>query len=336
MRPKPRWKVGIVGVGKIGGGWDRPEESGPVRSHAQAYHRHPEFQLVAAADPDGEALSDFQGRWGIEAGYRSAEEMQDREALDVVSICSPDETHYAVAAQLLGSRVAPRALFVEKPVCLDRCELKDLSRVSDQAGVAVVVNHTRRFDPAHRRLAEVVQSGDLGGLLWGRWSYFGGWTHNGVHLIDTLRMLFGEEPGVASVVAAAGGRPGDENLDVQLSIGKGIVAAEAFDESYYQLFDGELRFDKGSARLLDFGSTITIERVAVNELRERVLTPIEESPLTGLDSYLYHAVDAVDAHLQGQGRLEELGVGLSDAAQTMRVVWEARDMARAELSSSHT
>ena len=331
---KGRWKVGIVGCGKIAGGWDGPQSEGPVVTHAQAYHRHPSFQLVAAAEPDPESLGRFQRTWGISSGYQSVKEMQDAEGLDVVSICSPDELHFAQAEEGLTSEVRPRVLLVEKPVCLEAGKLDSLAEMAQRAGAEIVVNHTRRFDETHRRVARLVREGRLGGFLGGRCTYYGGWMHNGTHAVDTLRMLFDDEPRVVTAAVSNSGSPGDENLDVRLLLGRSAVVVEGFDESYYQLFESELRFESGRVRLLDFGSTITIEKMEVNELGERVLRLAEGSPLQGLVSTMYAAVEAIDSYLQGRGRLHELGVDLSAAALTMEVMWQAREMAASSSAGS--
>jgi predicted dehydrogenase len=323
---RPVWKVGIVGCGKIAGGWDYPRYAGPTVTHAQAYHRHPAFHLVAAVDTDESRLERFQRAWGVLHGYRSLEEMQQHESLDVVSICSPDALHFPQAKRLLGSQARPRVLFVEKPICLDATELGCMMEMAKQAQVAVVVNHTRRFDPAHQQVAQLVKSGVLGALVEGRCTYYGGWIHNATHVVDTLRMLLAQEPEVVSADVSSPGRPGDPNLDVRLLMGDAHVVIEGFDEAYYQLFESELRFQCGRVRLLDFGSAIAIEQVEVNETGERILRPAPQ-PIQGLMSPIYHAVDAIAAYLRGHDCLRELGVDLESAAATMSVIWQAKEMA---------
>ena len=319
-------RVGVVGCGRIAGAWDHPRSEGPVRTHAQAYYRHPGFRLAAAADPDAESLSRFQGAWEVPRVYRSAIEMQDAERLDVVSICGPDELHFLLARDILTAGVTPRALLIEKPVCFEEEELAPLAEMARDAECAVVVNHTRRFDPAHRQIAKLVRSDSLGAFLGGRFTYYGGWMHNGTHAVDTLRMLVGHETHVESAAVSGCGRQGDENLDVKLSLGGATVLLEAFDESYYQLFQSELRFASGRITLADFGSAITVERAEVNCIGERVLKRAEGYPLQGLSSPMTGPVDALHGHLRGNVPLEDLGVDLSTAAQTMEIMWRARRM----------
>ena len=327
---KPTWRVGIVGCGRIAGRNDHPRTDGPVVTHAQAYYRHPSFELTAAVNRGVEGLREFQHTWHVPRGYLSLEEMLDSGQLDVISICSPNELHFSQAVQILTSHARPKVLLIEKPVCLGAEELASLIDLAQRTEVEVIVNHTRRFDPAHRQLAQLVRSGKLGPLVEGRCTYYGGWLHNGTHLVDTVRMLFDEEPHVVSAVVASGGRIGDHNLDVQLQVGNAKILLEAFDETYYQLFESEFRFESGRVQLLDFGARIVIEQVELNEIGERVLIPTKESPLQGLVSPLYYAVESIDAHLRGRNVFHELGVDLSAAALTMRTIWRAKDMVTRE------
>ncbi|MFZ5447596.1 MAG: Gfo/Idh/MocA family protein [Thermodesulfobacteriota bacterium] len=329
---KPIWRAAIVGCGKIAGLKDRPREHGVVTTHAQAYHRHPGFAMAAVVSQPLADAWRFQEIWSVPQVYASIGEMLAQEYLDVVSICTPNEFHFLQAQEILLGPNRPKVLFIEKPVCLKATELHELLEISRQTGVAVLVNHTRRFDPAHLQSAELIQSGQLGLLLMGRGVYYGGWMHNGVHFIDTLRMLMNAEPVIvsASPGKAPSGKPGDQNLDVHLALGQAPVAVESFDEAYYQLFEMELRFERGRLRFLDFGSRIYLEQVQINEIGERELVPMSGSPLQGLDSPLSAAMQAIDAELRGHSRLKELGVDLASASGTMNLIWRARELAAAQ------
>jgi len=323
----PPWRVGIVGCGRIAGSKDQPNEVGPVRTHAQAYVRHPRFQLAAAVHPHQDTLRLFQQRWRIPRGRLSVEEMLEGEPLDVIDLCSPTALHFPQAVRILTSPAKPRVLFIEKPVCLKPGELDRLVSLATAAGVGVIVNHTRRFDPAHRHVTELVHSKKFGALVEGRCTYYGGWLNNGTHLIDTVRMMFPEEPQVASAAVSDGGRGDDENLNVQLTINGSRVFVAAFEEMHYQLFESDFRFESGRIQLLDAGTKVIVERATVNELDERVLVPFEASPLEGLTSPLNQAVAAIDAYLNGNDEFQRIGVDLSNARVTMNMVWQAREMA---------
>lgn len=319
--------MGIVGCGRIAGFQDRPRTAGPIATHAQAYHRHPDFDLAAVFSHPLEEAHRFGEIWGAPLVYPSLAAMLAAGNLDVVSLCSPSEFHFSQAQEILASPGSVKALLMEKPVCFTPAELHRLMELSRQTGVAVAVNHTRRFDAAHREAAQLLRSGKLGSFLKGRAVYYGGWLNNGVHLIDTIRLLLPDEPEVVAAAKAGSGRPGDDDLEVKLAVGRGHIAVEAFDEAYYQLFEMELLFQRGRLRVLDFGSQIHVEQVEVNDLGERELKPQSHSPWQGLVSPFYAAVEALGAQLQGQSVFSALGVDLSTALGTMNLIWQARKMA---------
>lgn len=326
MAPRT-WKAGIVGCGNIAGLHDRPRLTGPVGSHAQAYHRHPAFQLAAAVDTSADRVGQFQQQWHIPQVFSSLQEMLARERLEVVSLCTPDERHYPQTLEILQAKNRPRVLFIEKPLCLEAQELQEMIELADQTGVEVLVNHSRRFDRAHRRVSQMVQQGEMGVLLGGRGVYYGGWLHNGIHLVDTLRLLLGPGLQVAAAAPTVTGKPGDPDLAVTLKVGQAELGLEAFEGSYYQLFELELRFTLGRLRFLDFGSQIHVEAVVENDLGERELKARPDSPWVALDSPLFEAVAAIEAQLHGAKTFQELGVDLHSAAETMKLMWQARELA---------
>jgi predicted dehydrogenase len=325
----PIWQVGIVGCGRIAGLKDRPRTSGPIATHAQAYHRNPAFRLAAVFSHPLQEAHRFGEIWGAPRVFPSLAAMLAPGNLDVISICSPSEFHFSQAQEILESPGRVKALWIEKPVCRTEVELHRLMELSEITGVVAAVNHTRRFDAAHRRAAHLLRSGKLGAFLKGRAVYYGGWLNNGVHLIDTMRMLLPEEPQVVAAVKVGSGKPGDDDLQVELVVGRGRLAVEAFDETYYQLFEMELLCEKGRLRLLDFGSRIEVELVEVNDLGERELKPQPDSPWQGLASPFYAAVEALNAQLRGQNVLAELGADLATARGTMNLIWQASKMAGA-------
>jgi predicted dehydrogenase len=320
----------MVGCGRIAGLKDRPRPTGPIATHAQAYHRHPGFELAAVYSQPPEEARRFGKIWGAPGIYPSLQSMLAEASLDVISICSPDAWHFSQARDILVSPGRVKALLIEKPVCLTAPELDCLMDLSRQSGVAVAVNHGRRFDAAHRQAAQLIRSGQLGPLLRGRAVYYGGWLHNGVHLIDVIRMLFPEGLRVVAATAAPSGKPGDPDLEVQLAVGEAPVSVETFDETFYQLFEMEFLCQRGRLRLLDFGCQIHWEQVEVNDIGERELKPQPPSPWQGLVSPLYAAVEALDAELRGQCVFSALGVDLATARGTMNILWEARKMAAGE------
>lgn len=319
------FRVAIVGCGNIAGRKDHPRDEGFVGTHALAYYRHPKFKIEVAVNPNLEHLKIFQDIWSVPRGYQDLSDMLRNESPDVISLCTPDDYHFKQLEEIIKSNSCPKVIFTEKPVCLDYSELKILENLVNEKGCLLVVNHSRRFDPGHIRLMKFIQDGELGNLLQGRCDYYGGWFHNGCHVVDTLRMLFKQEPVIQSVGLSAPGKVNDPCLDVGLMLGNAPIDIKGFDEKYYQLYESEFRFERGRVLVWDFGSKITVEKVKFNALDERVLVPLEDSPWRGLDSPLYYAVVAIGEFLEDGKSLPGRGVLIDEVAGTVSILWQAME-----------
>lgn len=324
---KHSFKVAIVGCGRIAGIKDSPSSSGGICTHAQAYRRNPNFTLDAAVDPDKKRLKQFRRIWSIPRGYATLKQLLDSGVPDVISLCTPNMLHARHIEQILCSKKRPRVVFAEKPVCLTREELNRLIRLERGSGCRVVVNHTRRFDPAHVKLSSIIKQKMLGRLLEGSCDYYGGWLNIGCHVVDTLRMLIGSDPRVETAEFVPKGRVNDICFNVTLRFKAAPVIIKAFAERYYQIFEIDLRFTKGRILIRDFGSNILIERVKVNNLGERVLYPAPASPVRGVVSPLSHAVNDISGYLEERIFPRSRKVRLEDSAGTMEILWQARELA---------
>ena len=264
----------------------------------------------------------FQKAWGVATGVASLDALLDAGPFDVVSVCSVTAEHFDQVRRLLADSRGPRVVFAEKPICATPEELADLSAVeAASGGRMVIVNHTRRFDAAHRRVAALIRGGTLGALVEGRADY-GGWIHNGSHLVDTLRMCV-DDIVVDRVDVGAPGKPGDPCLEVRLIVGGAPIDLHGVDEAHYQLFDIDLRFAAGRVQIRHFGEELVVEGLAVNDIEERYLAPVADAPWRGLEMPLYAAVDTIAAHLDGRDDLVVSGGTLADASETMKVLWQA-------------
>lgn len=324
------FKAAIVGCGNVAGIRDRPQEGSPIYTHAKAYHKHPRFSLVAAASPQLADLVKFKQTWGISTGYATLDEMISSEALDVLSVCTPSSTHAEQLEYVLKSNNKPRVVIAEKPICLKRERFHDLAELASNTNCKVIVNHSRRYDPAHIRIGDLIRSGELGALLRGTCSYYGGWLNNGCHAVDTLRMLLDKEPIIDSTKYGSSRRGDDRCLDVRLFFDGVPIDIISWDESHFQIFEIELRFSDGRILIKDFGFNILVEKAKTNALGYRQLSPHDESPLSGLQAPLYNMVDLVVDYLDGRTSLEGRGILLCEVYRTMDIVWSCIDMAGGE------
>jgi UDP-2-acetamido-3-amino-2,3-dideoxy-glucuronate N-acetyltransferase len=82
-------------------------------------------------------------------------------AITKVAIAAPAALHYDLAKQAL---VAGKDVFVEKPLCLDLAQGRELVALAVERGRVLMVGHLLQYHPCVRRLAELVAKGELGKL----------------------------------------------------------------------------------------------------------------------------------------------------------------------------
>ena len=314
-------KAGVIGCGFIAG---RHEDFAMLEtySHAKAYRRNPAIERLALVDRSrahAEALA-VKANGNV---FDTAEEMLVQFEPDVVSICTPDDDHARTLAALMMHPKAPRLIFCEKPVCRRHDELAQLCDLERRGRTRVIVNHTRRFDPAHQALKTLINGSSLGALIHGHIDYYGGWRHLGVHVVDLLQFLFSKPFEPHEVAYCCPSRYADDpTLHVLGTIGGAKLRMTGFPEKYFQILDISLLFERGQIRLTDFGQTIEVLRQTVNAAAERVLVRDAVASGRGLREPIVHAVALITRYLEtGDGALLE-SYGLAEAGRTMETLWK--------------
>jgi len=182
--------VAIIGAGDIAGGYDRrrADHALGIYTHAGAYRESGQFSLKMVFDVNARRARDFAHYWRIERTCENLDEICAARH-DVVSVCTPDDTHYGIIKRLLQSRCCT-AIFSEKPLAADFSRVEELASLAEDAGVRLVVNHQRRHDPVHRQIRDRIQQGREK-VLSASAHYMKGLRHIGVTMVNTLTYLCG-------------------------------------------------------------------------------------------------------------------------------------------------
>jgi UDP-N-acetylglucosamine 3-dehydrogenase len=177
----PKTKVVLVGLGRMG------------RNHMRVLGAMPELDLVAVVDSQVPAPAEL----GRARFLRDTGELGSL-AFDAAIIATPTGTHYDIARELTAMG---KHLLVEKPIASTFAQGKDILRRAQQTGTRLVVGHVERFNPAVRRLRELVRAGALGAPLHFAFTRVGGCPETltgnnvildlAVHDIDVLRSFVG-------------------------------------------------------------------------------------------------------------------------------------------------
>jgi predicted dehydrogenase len=130
----------------------------------------------------------------------SVDEVLADDSVQAVVIATPVPTHYELARRALE---ADKHVFVEKPPAMRAVELEELCDLAEERGLALMPGHLLLYHPAVRKLKEIVDSGELGEVLYvyGNRQNLGTFRTNenalwslGVHDLSVLLHLLGEEP----------------------------------------------------------------------------------------------------------------------------------------------
>jgi predicted dehydrogenase len=277
----------VVGCGAIGSGYDEPRPDGPPLTHAGAYAAHPATRLAGGVDPDRAACDRFERRWGVSCTGDLAAALAAGPAL--VSVCTPPDGRLALVKQILDAQ--PQAIWCEKPLAGSAEEAEQLRSRCEDAGVALQVNFHRRFDPAHRRIADLVAAGALPLHLDVRYS--GALRNYGPHAVDLFRWLVGDPRWVEAV--------GDPAEPSALLVAEGgatgffhRVAAPPLDLFEVDLFTQQLRISLGA-----LGERILVGRARPSGLwtDTQVLDPGVEAAEHGLAGAMLGGVQSLVDHL---------------------------------------
>ena len=176
-----KYRVGIIGCGFIG--VYAPD------NHLRAYQDCPDTELVALCDKYKDSFTIEKSMLKVidiaENVYADYKNMVKEFSFDIVSVCTPPETHCQIVCDM-----APfvKAIYCEKPIALTLEEADKMIRVCHQHNVILQVNHQRRFMPVKVRFSRGIEN-------------------TGTHMFDRLRQLFGELEGVVGNTYLFGKQP---------------------------------------------------------------------------------------------------------------------------------
>ncbi len=258
-------RAAVIGCGKIGSGYaDDPLLAGDVYTHAEAYVRSSATELVAVCDRDPDVAAKCAARWNVKASFSDLAGLIRSAKPDIVSVCTPDDTHFSIARELIGVP-SVRALLCEKPLATNLDQGEELARLARDSGKLIAVGYVRRYADNMRGLRDLLDGGSLGPVkAIGGW-YTKGVMHNGTHWFDLLRMLAGE---VEWVEAAnrEGAASDDPTLDVTIGLTSGATAVlRGADANPYSVFEMDLLTEGGRVSIGQSGHSIRLFRAAPSD-----------------------------------------------------------------------
>lgn len=254
-----RLKVAVVGTGAWG------------EQHARIFSRRPDTTLAAVVGRTPEKAQARAWAYGATA-YTDVDRMLDAEQPDLVTVCLPNEGHFAPTLALIERGVP---LLVEKPFVFHLDEADQLLEAAAARDLFLAINFNHRYAEPVQRARAAIEAGELGDIVFATWR-FGGEANIGTsphanlietqcHGLDMLEHLCGP---IASVMAQMTDKtlPGTyTTLAVALELGAGAVGSlvGSYDSSY--AYPGtqyiEINGTAGRALIEDTVQRLTLSRV---------------------------------------------------------------------------
>ncbi|KAA0989494.1 Gfo/Idh/MocA family oxidoreductase [Dyadobacter aurulentus] len=233
--------VGLIGFGLSGRYF-----------HAPFLSTNPGFKIKTVVERTKNDAQAFDPEIG---NARSVDELLSDQSIDLVFICTPNDTHFPYAMDALENG---KHVVIEKPFAATEEEAKQLFALAEKKGLILTAYQNRRWDSDFLTLKKLLAEGKLGDIVEyeSRYDRFrevvpteswkekpvpvGGNLYNlGPHLIDQALVLFGEPETVTADVRAV--RPNSE-IDDYFDIRLGYKDKLVIVKSSLMVYENQLRY----------------------------------------------------------------------------------------------
>ena len=171
MATKKTLNIGLIGGGFMG------------RTHSNGYNRirnfFPDLEftpvLKAVCFRNETKLKAFAEQWGYESTETDWRKLIERDDIDAVDICTPNDTHAEIA---IAAAKAGKMILCEKPLARNLEESQGMVDAIEAAGVKNTVWYNYRRIPAVTLAKNIIESGKLGRIYHYRANFLQDWTIN--------------------------------------------------------------------------------------------------------------------------------------------------------------
>lgn len=213
--------IGMIGYGFMG------------RAHSNGYNRVSDFfdleyrpVLKAACARNEDSVKAFADRWGYESTETDWRKLLERDDIDAVDICVPNNLHKEIA---IAAAQAGKMILCEKPLAMNAEEGEEMCQAVEAAGVLNTVWYNYRRVPAVTHAKNIIESGNLGRIFHYRANFLQDWT-----IAEDLPQG-GEALWRLDVAAAGSGVTGDllaHCIDTAIWLNGSITQVSAMTETF--------------------------------------------------------------------------------------------------------
>ncbi len=339
-------RVGIIGCGSI-----------TEKRHAPEYAGNPNVEIAAFYDINKKRAELMAEMFGGKAVDDYMEILNDP-SIDAVSDCTPNDMHCVISTTAMK---CGKHVLCEKPMAKTLEQAEEIVKVQKETGKIFMMDHNQRFTEAHKRVREIVESGEMGKVITFRTTFGHGgpesWTESkskntwffkkdrceygavgdlGVHKLDLVRFLIGDEfagiSGMGGILHKTfeNGEPIEvyDNTVCLLRMKSGVIGTGAFSWTYYGQEDNStiLYLEKGIIRIYDdpkYQIKIIYEDGSVSELEVEAIQTNDNQTKTGvIDAFVETILEDKESPVPAEEGLASIKV--VDAL--MRAVAEKKEI----------
>lgn len=261
-------KIAIVGCGRIS-----KNHFGSIEQHSN------DFELAAVCDIDPAVLAEHTEKYKV-PGYRSIEEMLQKEQLDMVALCTPSGTHPDQTVLAAKHKVH---VLTEKPMATRWHDGVRMVKACDEAGVRLFVVKQNRRNTTLQLLKRAVTEKRFGkihmvhlNVFWtrpqsyydqgngwrGTWEFDGGaFMNQASHYVDLLDWLIGPVEKIQAMMSTTRDIETEDTGVLNVKWRGGTLGSMSVTMLTYP------KNLEGSITILGEKGTVRIGGVAVNDIQ---------------------------------------------------------------------
>lgn len=155
-----------LGIGVLGTGW-------VAGAHIDNFKAIDGCEVVAVSSRSVDRAEAKIAAHGLDnaRAFDDANALIRDDEVDVVVICTPHPNH---PAETIAAAKAGKHIVIEKPVAMDRKDLRKMVAAVEKAGVTTSVCFELRWIGLFKNVKAIVKKGMLGNLMYGETGYFHG------------------------------------------------------------------------------------------------------------------------------------------------------------------
>lgn len=278
-------KLGLIGCGRIS------------KNHLDAVSQIPEAEFVAVCDIIPEKAMAVSQEYGIKGVYTDYNEMLEKEALDLVSICTPSGMHPAMGIDVANHKIN---VLTEKPMAISIEAADQLIKACDDNKVKLFVVKQNRLNSTMQLLKRAIDKDRFGriymaqaNVFWqrpqayydaekwrGTWEFDGGaYMNQASHYVDAIYWLLGNVDSVMAYTATMARKiEAEDTGSAILHFRNGLIASiNVTMLTYPKNFEG-------SITIIGEKGTVKVGGVAVNKIEKWEFEDYDDDDRIALDT----------------------------------------------------